>query len=995
MAGWLRGTVKEVVSGDTVVICGAVKSGPPPEKRLTLSSVIAPKLAKRDGSTKDEPFAWASREFLRQKIIGQQVVFKTDYVVEQIGNREFGSIFLEKENVACSLVAAGLAKVRASGTQQSPYIESLRKAEEHAQLAGLGLWTKDADALANSVRSVPFDGSFSASAFLQAAGGKGTVITGIVEAVANGGMLRITTLPDYQQAIVVLCGVQAPSMGRKVAPATASESEATPSPAMPSAASIAGSSNAEPFAREAKQLTEARALNREVRLVLEGVDKYENLFATVYVPPMPTPAGTANGASAGPEGNHVNGSNGAAHSQDSLAELLVKVGYAKCVEWSLGLMTSGSNRLRDLEKAAKAERRGMWTNWVPPVTNQNKLSDTFHGKVVEVVSGDCLVIKDMTSGVERRVQLSSLRAPRMGTRERGPDPWATDAKEFLRKKLIGREVDVKMEYTRKVPITGPDAGPGNEERLLSFGNVELAADSKGGEEAQNVAEMVVARGFANVIKHRMDEERSSVYEKLVECEELAKNAKRGVFSTKEPAANRMNDVSAPGNAQKAKQYLSFLQRGGRMQGIVEFVLSGHRLKVTIPKEGVTIVFAPSGIKTPSRAQPAQHGKPAVQGEPFADEAVSFTRELALQHDCEVMVETMDRGGTFLGSISILPTHPQAKPVSLALALLRAGLARLQPNVDPFRLPDGAEMVALQKAARDARLKIWQNWTPEMERAETGEDEEDSALGTNGNGAAGHRQLEVMDVAVTEVVDASEFYVQRVHEPRVQWVAEQMQAVAAAPPPPIPPELRVGQLCCAQFSLDKQWYRAYVEKTMPLSSQYQVYFIDFGNKEVVSDKCVRLMEPALAAVPPQALQCCLAYLKVPSAGVEYANEARALLTQLLGGGQPLTATVISKEKPGAKDNAKNPRWANNKLAVTLVEPNSQGDVAVELLCAGLARLPKLTRVKDPLAKQAIQDLSPYEEEAREARRGLYTYGDPGDSEDEEKPAPKAAAWGKPR
>ncbi|GFH12962.1 ribonuclease [Haematococcus lacustris] len=599
MAGWLRGTVKEVVSGDTVVVCGAVKSGPPPEKRLTLSSVIAPKLAKRDGSTKDEPFAWASREFLRQKIIGQQVVFKTDYVVEQIGNREFGSIFLEKENVACSLVAAGLAKVRASGTQQSPYIESLRKAEEHAQLAGLGLWTKDADALANSVRSVPFDGSFSASAFLQAAGGKGTVITGVVEAVANGGMLRITTLPDYQQAIVVsecrvsydhctgmcecnrsqvshastlrqavpvalcgelcqgmllmmqvLCGVQAPSMGRKVAPATASESEATPSPAMPSAASIAGSSNAEPFAREAKQLTEARALNREVRLVLEGVDKYENLFATVYVPPMPTPAGTANGASAGPEGSHVNGSNGAAHSQDSLAELLVKVGYAKCVEWSLGLMTSGSNRLRDLEKAAKAERRGMWTNWVPPVTNQNKLSDTFHGKVVEVVSGDCLVIKDMTSGVERRVQLSSLRAPRMGTRERGPDPWATDAKEFLRKKLIGREVDVKMEYTRKVPITGPDAGPGNEERLLSFGNVELAADSKGGEEAQNVAEMVVARGFANVIKHRMDEERSSVYEKLVECEELAKNAKRGVFSAKEPAANRMNDVSAPGNAQK-------------------------------------------------------------------------------------------------------------------------------------------------------------------------------------------------------------------------------------------------------------------------------------------------------------------------------------------------------------------------------------------------------------------------------------------------------------
>lgn len=42
--GWLRGTVKEVVSGDTLVIMGPVKGGPPPEKRLTLASLIAPRM---------------------------------------------------------------------------------------------------------------------------------------------------------------------------------------------------------------------------------------------------------------------------------------------------------------------------------------------------------------------------------------------------------------------------------------------------------------------------------------------------------------------------------------------------------------------------------------------------------------------------------------------------------------------------------------------------------------------------------------------------------------------------------------------------------------------------------------------------------------------------------------------------------------------------------------------------------------------------------------
>jgi staphylococcal nuclease domain-containing protein 1 len=45
MAGWLRGKVKEVLSGDSVVIVANVKSDlPPPEKRLTLSSLVAPKL---------------------------------------------------------------------------------------------------------------------------------------------------------------------------------------------------------------------------------------------------------------------------------------------------------------------------------------------------------------------------------------------------------------------------------------------------------------------------------------------------------------------------------------------------------------------------------------------------------------------------------------------------------------------------------------------------------------------------------------------------------------------------------------------------------------------------------------------------------------------------------------------------------------------------------------------------------------------------------------
>ena len=72
-ANWLRGICKEVgPSADQLTIVG----GSGAEKRLTLSSLVAPRTGKRDGSVKDEPFAWEAREFLRKLLVGKAVVFK-------------------------------------------------------------------------------------------------------------------------------------------------------------------------------------------------------------------------------------------------------------------------------------------------------------------------------------------------------------------------------------------------------------------------------------------------------------------------------------------------------------------------------------------------------------------------------------------------------------------------------------------------------------------------------------------------------------------------------------------------------------------------------------------------------------------------------------------------------------------------------------------------------------------------------------------------------
>ncbi len=74
----------------------------------------------------------------------------------------------------------------------------------------------------------------------------------------------------------------------------------------------------------------------------------------------------------------------------------------------------------------------------------------------------------------------------------------------------------------------------------------------------------------------------------------------------------------------------------------------------------------------------------------------------MQRDVEIEIETMDKGGTFLGTITLANTPKQT---NLALALLRGGLAKLQPFFSAERVRGGSELVAAEAAARDARLKV--------------------------------------------------------------------------------------------------------------------------------------------------------------------------------------------------------------------------------------------------------------------------------------------------
>ena len=104
----------------------------------------------------------------------------------------------------------------------------------------------------------------------------------------------------------------------------------------------------------------------------------------------------------------------------NIAEHLVAAGLARVVDWHAGMLASsgGMEPLRAAEKAAKEKKLCLYANLstlsLASKTDGHTAGGTsrnFDGTVIRVWSGDQLSIVDK-GGKERRVQLSSTRAPK-------------------------------------------------------------------------------------------------------------------------------------------------------------------------------------------------------------------------------------------------------------------------------------------------------------------------------------------------------------------------------------------------------------------------------------------------------------------------------------------------------------------------------------------------------------------------------------------------------
>ncbi|XP_017057895.1 staphylococcal nuclease domain-containing protein 1 [Drosophila ficusphila] len=892
----LSGVVKQVLSGDTVVI-RATKGAPPPEKQITFSHVLAPKLARRPGAggdeTKDEPWAWESREFLRKKLIGVEVTFTFDKPANS--NREYGFVWIGKdketgENVVESIVREGLVSVRREG-RPTPEQQTLIELEDQARAAGRGKWATNASP-ADKVRNIKW--SHENPAHLVDIY-EGKPVKAIIEHVRDGSTVRAFLLPDFHYITLMISGIRCPGV----------KLDADGKPDL---------SVKVPFADEARYYVETRLLQRDVEIRLESVNN-SNFIGTILYP----------------KGN--------------IAESLLREGLAKCVDWSMAVMKTGADKLRATERIAKEKRLRQWQDYQAKTPAFNSKEKDFSGTVVEVFNGDAINVR-LSNGLVKKVFFSSIRPPRDQRAVVGTDgeeivkapprgknyrplyeiPHMFDAREFLRKKLINKKVQCNLDY-----ISPPRE---------NFPEKYCYTVSIGG---QNVAEAMVAKGLATCVRYRQDDDqRSSAYDQLIAAEQQAIKGLKGLHAKKDNATLRVNDLTVDHSRIKV-QYLPSWQRALRTEAIVEFVASGSRLRLFVPKDSCLVTFLLAGISCPRSSRPALNGVPAQEGEPFGDEALTFTRERVLQRDVSVHIDTTDKAGS-----SVIGWLWTDSGVNLSVALVEEGLAEVHFSAEKSEYY--RQLKSAEDRAKAAKKNIWANYVEQVPEEKTFvDDEKEDKL-------AAERKVNFENVIVTEVTETLTFFAQSVENgSKLESLMSKLHADFQSNPPIAGSYTpKRGDLVAAQFTLDNQWYRAKVERVQ--GSNATVLYIDYGNKETLPTSRLAALPSAFSSEKPYATEYALALVALPTDNEDKEEALRAFSEDVLNHKVQLNVELKVHGSPNL---------------ATLHDPTTKADFGKQLVAEGLVLAEKRRERK---LKDLVDQYKAAQETARAAHLAIWKYGD---------------------
>ncbi|MCO5565316.1 hypothetical protein L7F22_018989 [Adiantum nelumboides] len=1017
------GVVRSCLSGDTLIIRPRGVVTPGAERTLHIAGIAAPRMGTRERD--DEPFAFLSREFLRKLLVGREIRYRVEYTVpisaQNAVIREYVHVFLPPEspgasdvNVSHKILAAGWARVHDSVSRRNAnavpeeeedggYKSIQRSVQEEAQKDSVGVWGP------NDLLKVEHNMTDSTS-FL--AEWKGKEIESVVEQVRDGSMLRVRLFlsSNHHQIInLSLAGVKAPRLAGAGGPSNHEGSE--------------------PFAEEARFFVESRLLQRNVRVTL------------LSLPPSaaPTPFSVSGNAPA-PQSTFSSSIliGQMMHPVGDIAQFLLASGLAKCVDWHAGMVAMDKYRLA--EKAAKDKRLNIWRDYQPPAKSADTVlpaspaARTFEANVVRVISGDTIHVRKVngegqakaatvsstsnaiTSG-EQRIHLSSIRQPVLKDEKQAG--YANEAKDLLRKRLVGKPVMVRIDYIKKEV--------GSDDR--SFATVTATTGSK---ETRDVGETLISRGLATVMRHRNgDEDRSPDWDKLMAIEAEASGAQRGLHSGKELTVPKYVDASE--SAGKANAYLSTLKRLAKVNAIVDFCASASRFKLIVPRENCKLTFVLAGVRAPRIGR-----TPSDHDEPFSREGLEWSTEKVLQRDVDIEVFSIDKAGGFIGAMLI-----NNRSENVAVKLVEQGLANVH-HYSAESLPFGQQLIDAELRAKSAKVGMWINHVEEddeqgdhafgesvgsVEQHTSSTWANKSSNGALANGAstgkAGWGQkaplgavqngtvtpkTEYVDITVSDVRGDGgasvpfSFSVQILND-RIKELEKLMQELstsqkAATKSFASAGQQRVGDWVIARFSGDGQWYRGQILRNKPAQKAKEILFVDYGNVEDVNTNDIRALDDVQFGkrrLPAQCHPARLSFVKL------YEGRSVADTTskqqKSVGGRQPqpVQAQVGTSDEyaldaierfkdvtEGQKLIANiDHRDTNGTLHLTLYDPNNASAIAqgrpeacinVDLCAEGFA-LPDKRVPYWPAYSQMTKAVENANQEARRRHLGVFELGDP--------------------
>merc|ERR1712179_376051 len=166
---------------------------------------------------------------------------------------------------------------------------------------------------------------------------------------------------------------------------------------------------------------------------------------------------------------------------------------------------------------------------------------------------------------------------------------------------------------------------------------------------------------------------SSKYDDLLAAEDKALKSNKGLHAKKEQTSRRIADVS--GDVAKSKQFLPFLQRDRTM---------------------------PGGV--------------FQEGDPFGNEATTFIKEQIMQKEVEIEVETIDKGGNFIGWCfdGINNISVQLLEEGFASAFIMGG----------DRSNYASQIQSAEESAKRRKVRRWANYNEEEANKELAKVDED-------------------------------------------------------------------------------------------------------------------------------------------------------------------------------------------------------------------------------------------------------------------------------